>query len=165
MSLSSFVETILTSVAGVSVLQPCPHPPRRWKPRWWSWSFFGLAEKVCQAENDCFPLDVLARLESVDLFFPPESFSSFLAGLFPRRQLESMSQVIARDCSDAFASALTDFLTASFQKSRSLLWTSNWAQMEGLRSFRKYRIMISLLGVATGSNFWRTASRYSRCVA
>ena len=67
----------------------------------------------------CFPLDVLAGAESVDLFFPLESFSSFLAGLFPLGHLESMSRVLAEDWSIAFASALTAFSTASSQEFRS----------------------------------------------
>ena len=99
-------------------------------------------------ENDCFLLDVLARTESMDLFFPPEFFSSFLAGLFPCGHLESMARVLAEDYSNAFASPLTAFLSASFQESKSLSRVSNWAQTEGLRPSRKYRIMISLFGVA-----------------
>ena len=69
-------------------------------------------------EDNCFPLDVSAGVNSVDLFF--ESFSSLLVGLFPQEHLESMSQVLAGDCSNAFASALTAFSTASSQESRSL---------------------------------------------
>ena len=114
-------------------------------------------------EDDCFPLDVSAGVELVDLFF--ESFSSLLAALFPRGHLESMSRVLAGDCSDAFASALTAFSTASSQESRSLPRASNWARMEGLRPSRKYQIMISLLGVAAESNSWRTASKCSKCAA
>ena len=68
-------------------------------------------------EEDCFLLDVSAEGESVDLFFPPESFSSFLAGRFPRGHRESMSRILAEDCSNAFASALTAFSTASSQES------------------------------------------------
>ena len=64
-------------------------------------------------KDDCFPLDVSAKGELVDLFFPPESFSSFLAGLFSRGHLEFMLQVLAEDCSNAFTSALTVFSTAS----------------------------------------------------
>ena len=48
-------------------------------------------------EEDCFPLDVSAEGESVDLFFPLKSLSSFLAGLFPLGHLESMSRVLAED--------------------------------------------------------------------
>ena len=110
-------------------------------------------------EDDCFPLDVLAKTESVDLFFLSESFSSFLAGLFSWGHLESMLWVPAEDCSNAFASALTVFSTASSQESRFLPQTSNWARTEALRPFRKYRIMISLFGVAARSNSRRTASR------
>ena len=105
------------------------------------------------------------RTESVDLFFPLEFFSSFLAGLFPRGHLESMSQVLAEDCSNAFASVLTAFLTASSQESRFLPWASNWARTESLRLFRKYWIMISSFGVAAGSNSRRTACRCSRWAA
>ena len=65
-------------------------------------------------EDDCFPLDVSAETESVDLFFPLKSFSSFLAGLFPQGHLESMLRVLAEDYSNVFVSALTAFLTASF---------------------------------------------------
>ena len=111
-------------------------------------------------EEDCFPLDVSAEAESVDLFF--ESFSSFLAGLFPQGYLESISRILEEDCSNAFASALTAFSTASSQESRSLPRASNWARTEGLRPSRKYQIMISLFGVAAGSNSWRTACRCSR---
>ena len=75
-------------------------------------------------EKDCFPLDVLVEGESMDLFFPLESFSSFLAGLFPLGHLESMSRVLAEDWSIAFASALTAFSTASSQEFRSRLWAS-----------------------------------------
>ena len=64
-------------------------------------------------EEDCFPLNVSAERESVDLFFPLESLSSFLAGLFPLGHLESMLRVLAEDWSIAFASALTAFSTAS----------------------------------------------------
>ena len=70
-------------------------------------------------EDVCFPLDVSAGVELVDLFFPPESFSSFLAGLFSLGHLESMSRVLAEDWSIAFASALTAFSTASSQKFKS----------------------------------------------
>ena len=48
-------------------------------------------------EEDCFPLDVSAKGESLDLFFLLESFSSFSAGLFPLEHLESMSRVLAKD--------------------------------------------------------------------
>ena len=44
-------------------------------------------------EDDCFPLDVSAEAESVDLFFP-ESLSSFFAGLFSRGYLKSISWVL-----------------------------------------------------------------------
>ena len=63
-----------------------------------------------------------AGVELVDLFF--ESFSSLLAGLFSWEHLESMSRVLAGDCNDAFAFALTAFLTASSQESRFLLRAS-----------------------------------------
>ena len=114
-------------------------------------------------EDDCFPLDMSAGVESVDLFF--ESFSSLLAGLFSRGHFESMSRVLAGDCSNVFAFALTVFLTASSQESRSLPQASNWAQIEDFRPSRKYWIMISSLGVAEGSNSWKTASRCSKCAA
>ena len=68
-------------------------------------------------EEACFPLDMSAEGESMDLFFPPESFSSFLAGRFPRGHRESMLRILEEDCSNAFASALTAFLTASSQES------------------------------------------------
>ena len=68
-------------------------------------------------EEDCFLLDISAKGELMDLFFSPESFSSFLAGLFPRGHLESMSQILEEDCSNAFTSALTAFSTASSQES------------------------------------------------
>ena len=64
-------------------------------------------------ENDCFPLDMSAEAELVYLFFLPESFLSFLTGLFPWGHLESMSRVLEEDCSNAFTFALTVFLTAS----------------------------------------------------
>ena len=92
-------------------------------------------------EDNCFPLDMSAGVVLVDLFFPLESFSSFF--LFFRGHLESMLRVLEEDCSIDFASALTAFSTASSQESRSRPRASNWAWMEGLRSFRKYRIMIS----------------------
>ena len=76
-------------------------------------------------EEDCFPLDVSAEGESVDLFFLLESLSSFLAGLLPLGHLESMSRVLAEDWSIAFASALMVFLTASSQESRSWPQASN----------------------------------------
>ena len=68
-------------------------------------------------EEDCFPLGVSAEGESVDLFFLPESFSSFLAGWFLRGHRESMSQILEEDCSNAFASTLTAFLMTSSQES------------------------------------------------
>ena len=68
-------------------------------------------------EEDCFSLDVSAKGELVDLFFLPESLSSFLASLFSWEHLESMSQILEVDCSNAFASALTAFSTASSQES------------------------------------------------
>ena len=64
-------------------------------------------------EEDYFPLDVSAEEESVDLFFLLESFSSFLAGLFPLGHLESMLRVLAEDWSIAFTFALTAFSMAS----------------------------------------------------
>ena len=76
-------------------------------------------------EEDCFPLDVSAEGESVDLFFPLESLSSFLAGLLPLGQLKSMLRVLVEDWSIAFASALTAFSTASSQESRSRPRASN----------------------------------------
>ena len=68
-------------------------------------------------EEDCFPLDVSPERELVNLFFLPEFFSSFLAGLFPWGHLKSMLQILEEDCSNVFASALTDFSTASSQES------------------------------------------------
>ena len=82
MSLPSFLGMILTPVAGELRLRPYFHFPRRWKPRWWSWSFFGLAEKVCWVEDNCFPLDISAEAESLDLFFP-KFLSSFLRACSP----------------------------------------------------------------------------------
>ena len=146
----------LTPVAGEFL--PCPLPHR-------GPSFFGWAEEVRWVEDDCFPLDVSARVESIDVFFLPESLSFFSAGLFSRRHLESMSRVLAGDCNDALASALMAFLTASSQESRSLPRASNWTRIESFRPSQKYRIMISSLGVAIGSNSWRTASRCSRYAA
>ena len=113
-------------------------------------------------EDNCFPLDVSAGTESVDLFFPLESFSSFLAGLLSQGHLKSMSRVLAEDCSNAFASALTAFSTASFQESRSLSQASNWARIEGLRPSRKHQIMIFSFRAVAGSNSLRTAYRCSR---
>ena len=68
-------------------------------------------------EKDCFLLDMSAKGELVDLFFPLESLSSFLAGLFPWEHFESISQILEEDCNNAFASTLTAFSTASSQKS------------------------------------------------
>ena len=165
LSFPSFVGMILTPVAGESVLQPSPpRPPRRRGPCWWSWSFFGL-EEVCWVKENCFPLDVLAEGESMDLFFPPEFFSSFLAGLFPLGYLESMSGVLAEDWSIAFASTLTVFSTASSQKFRSRLRASIWARTEGFRPSRKYRIMMRSFGAAPGSNSRRNACSCSRWAA
>ena len=76
-------------------------------------------------EDVYYPQDVLVGAESVDLFFLPESFSSFLAGLFPWEHLESMSRVLEEDWSIAFASTLMAFSTAFFQKFRSQPRTSN----------------------------------------
>ena len=56
------------------------------------------------------------------------------------------------DCSNAFASALTAFLTASFQEFWFRPRVSNWAQTEGLRPSQKYQIMVSSFGVAAESN-------------
>ena len=111
-------------------------------------------------EDDCFLLDVLAETELINLFFPPESFSFFF--LFSRGHLESMSQVLKEDCSIAFTSALTIFLTASSQESSFQPQALNWAQTEGFRHSRKYRIMIPSFKVAKGSNSRKTASRCSR---
>ena len=116
-------------------------------------------------EEDCFPLDVSAKEVSVDLFFPLESFSSFLAGLFPLGHFESMLRVLARDWSIGFTSALTAFSTASSQEFRSRLQASIWARTEGFRPSRKHRIMIRSFGAAPGSNSWRTACRYSKWAA
>ena len=68
-------------------------------------------------EDDCFPLDVSAGVELVDLFFPPGSFLSFF--LFLWGHLECMSRVLEEDCSIDFASALMAFSTASSQESGS----------------------------------------------
>ena len=89
-------------------------------------------------EDICFPRDVLVGAELVDLFFPSKSFFSFLAGLFLRKHLESMLQVLEEDWSIAFVSALTAFSMASSQESRSQSRVSNWAQTEGFRSSRKH---------------------------
>ena len=113
-------------------------------------------------EEDCFPLNVLAEGESVDLFFPLESFSSFLADLFPLGHLESMSWVLVEDWSIAFASALTTFFTASSHEFKSRLQASTWAWTEGLRSSRKHRIMIRSFRAAPGLNSRRTACKCSR---
>ena len=75
-------------------------------------------------EKNYFPLDVSAKRKSVDLFFLLESFSSFLAGLFPLGHLKSMSCVLAEDWSIAFTSALMAFSTASSQEFRSPLQAS-----------------------------------------
>ena len=109
MSLLSFLETILTLVAGESMLRPYPHSLRRRESHWWSWSFFRLVEKVCWVEDDCFLLDVSARAELVNLFFP-ESLSSFFADLFLWRHLEFILRVLKNSWSIAFASI---FSTAS----------------------------------------------------
>ena len=85
-------------------------------------------------ENNYFPLDISAGAELVDLFFP-ESFSSFFADLFPRRHLESISQVLENDWSNVFASTLTVFSTNFFQKFSSQPHASNWAWIESLRPF------------------------------
>ena len=116
-------------------------------------------------EDVCFPLDVSAGAESVDLFFPPESFSPFLASLFPLGHLESMLRVMEKDWSIAFVSALTAFSMASSQESRSRLRVSIWARTEGFRPSRKHRIMIRPVGAALGSNSRRTACRCSRWAA
>ena len=60
-------------------------------------------------EENCFLLDVSAEGELVDLFFPPESFFSFLVGRFPRGHRESMLRILEEDCSNAFVSTLTAF--------------------------------------------------------
>ena len=73
--------------------------------------------------DDCLPLDVSAEVESVDLFFPLESFSSFF--LFPQGYLESILQVLAENCNIAFASTLTAFSMVSSQESRSQPRASN----------------------------------------
>ena len=104
-----------------------------------------------------------ARVELVDLFFPPESVSSFF--LFSWRHLESILRVLEEDCSIAFAFALTAFSTASFQKSRSRPRASNWARIEVLRLSRKYQIMISLFRMAARSKSRRTVSSCSRYAA
>ena len=114
-------------------------------------------------EDDCFLLDVSAEAELVDLFFLPEFFLSLF--LFSWGHFESMSQVLEGDCNIAFVSALTAFLMASSQESRSRPRASNWAWIEGLRPSRKYWIMISSFEVVARSNSWKTASRYSRCAA
>ena len=101
----------------------------------------------------------------MDLFFISESFSSFLAGRFPREHRESMSRILEEDCNNAFTSTLTVFSTASSQESWFRPRVSNWARMEGLRPSWKYRIMVSLFRVAAGSNSRRTACRYSRWAA
>ena len=47
-------------------------------------------------EDDCFSLDMLVGVESMDLFFP-KNFSSFFAGLYPWGHLESILQVLDKD--------------------------------------------------------------------
>ena len=117
------------------------------------------------SRRELFSTDVSAEGESIDLFFPPESFSSFLTGLFPWGHLESMSQILKEDYSNAFASALTAFLTASSQESLFRPRVSNWARTEGLRLSRKYWILVSSFGMAAESNSRKTACRYSRWAA
>ena len=152
---------VLTPIAWE--LRPYPRLSRHRKSCCWSWSFFGLAEEVCWVEDDYFSLDVSAEAESVDLFFLLESFSSFF--FFSQGHLESILQVLEDDYSIAFASALTTFLTASSQESKSWPWVSNWAWTKSLKHFQKYRIMISLFGVIAGSNSWRTTSNCSKWAA
>ena len=72
--------------------------------------------------------------------------------LVPSGTLESISWVLEDDCSNIFAFALTAFSTASSQESSSRPRASNWAQMESLRVYQKYRIIISLFGVAAELN-------------
>ena len=150
---------------GVGVMNLSPRLLWRQGRRWWFWSFFGLAEEVCWVEEDCFPLNVSAEGESVDLFFLLESFSSFLVGLFPLGHFKSMLRVLAQDYSITFVSALTAFFTTSFQEFKSGLGVSIWARIEGFRSCKKHQIMIRSFGVVPGSNSWRTACRYSRWAA
>ena len=47
-------------------------------------------------EDGCFPLDKLAGVELVDLFFP-ESLSSSFAGLFLREYLKSILRMLEDD--------------------------------------------------------------------
>ena len=161
MSLPSFLGTILTSVVGKLALRLYPRPLRRQETRWWSRFFLGLAKEVCWVEDDCFPLDMSIGAELIDLFFS-KSLTSFFAGLFPQGHLESILQVLEDDWSIVFASMLTAFSTAFFQKSRSRPQTSNWARTEDFRSSKNYRIMISLFGVVAESNSWRTACKCFR---
>ena len=104
--------------------------------------------EICWVEEDYFLLDVSAEGESVDLFFLLESFSSFIVGLFFLGYPESMLRVLEGDWSITFAFALTAFSTTSFQEFRSWARASNWARIEGFRSFMKHWIMISSFGVA-----------------
>ena len=89
-------------------------------------------------------------------------FLFFLSSLFSWGHLESILQVLEDDYSNVFAFALTAFSTTSSQESRSQSRVSNWAQLKGLRPFRKYRIIVSLFGVVAGSNSWKTACRCSK---
>ena len=156
----------LTSVVGES----WPRLFLRWGlPRW---SFFGWAEEACWVEDVCFPLDVSAGAVLVDLFFPPESFSTFLADLFPWIYLESMSRILEKDWKIAFTFALTTFSMASSQEFISQLQVSNWAQIKGFRLTKKHQIMISSFGVAARLNSrkiacncfrWAAQSRTSSC--
>ena len=157
----------LTPIAGESLLRPClcRLPWRQEPPCWWSWSFFGLAEEVCLVEKDCFLLDISAEGELIDLFFPPEFFSSFLVCLFPLKHLKSISRVLEKDSSIVFTSALMAFSMAFFQEFRLWARAFNLARTEGFRPFKKHQIMISSFGVASGSNFWRTACKCSRWAA
>lgn len=125
--------------------------------------FIGLA-LIGLALMGGLPTGTSAEGKLVDLVFS-ESFSSFLAGLFPWEHLESILWVLEDDCSNVFTSALTAFSTASFQESKSRPRTSNWAQTESFKPSQKYRIMISSFGIVVGLNSWKTSCRCSKWTA
>ena len=150
----------LTLVAGVFWPWPYCRSPL-WQEQLFC-SFLGCAGK------DWVPLNnALAEGFWEDLFFLKslKSLSSFLIGCWPRGHRESISLVPDRAWRLALASASTVLSITSSQESRSRSLTSNWAQMEGRRSSRKYRIMVSLFGAATESNSWRTAYKCSKYAA
>lgn len=64
-------------------------------------------------ENNYFLLDVSARAESMDFFFP-EFFFCFFMGMFPWGHLESILRVLEDDCRNVFAFVLIVFSMVSF---------------------------------------------------